>query len=212
MRRFIDQLIPVYSRIWLFLAVAANFGVYLGSRLIPKGREPLTLLTPIDRVIPFLPAFVVIYLLAYPQWICGHLLAARESQQLCRVYERADIIAKLLCGLFFLFLPTTLPRPSVTGSGPFELLTALIYRLDAPDNLFPSIHCLESCMCLRSAWCIKKAPGWYKMFSLVMTVLVFASTVCLRQHVFIDIPGGILVFEAGLFLSGLIENRKNMCR
>lgn len=204
----LDRLIPSYSRVWLFLVIAANFGVYVGTRFFTAGKTHYSMALPIDRIIPFIPAFIVIYLLAFVQWIFGYLLIAQESRSFCRLYSRADVIAKLLAGLFFLFLPTTLARPPVTGKSFFDWLTAMIYRIDAPDNLFPSIHCLESWVCLRSSWFLKKAPRWYKPLSLIMTLLVFASTVFLKQHVFVDILGGILVFEAGLFLSGLMENRK----
>ena len=42
---------------------------------------------------------------------------------------------------------------------------------------------------------MKKMPSWYKPFTLVFSLLVFASTVLLKQHLLIDIAGGILVAE-----------------
>ena len=44
-----------------------------------------------------------------------------------------------------------------------------------------------------------------------MTLLVFASTLLVKQHVLVDVPAGILAAELGLFLAnkcrlgGLIE-------
>ncbi len=37
---------------------------------------------------------------------------------------------------------------------------------------------------------------------LVMTLLVFASTVLVKQHVVVDMFGAVLVAELGFFLSG----------
>ncbi len=207
MAKRINRLIPSYSRKPLLMVVICNFSVYVGVRILCKGRKHHSLRLPVDGKIPFLPFFVIFYILAYLQWICGYIRIARESKPFCRLYTRADIIAKFLCGIIFWAFPTTIARPQITGTGLFDRLTALIYRIDAPDNLFPSIHCLESWVCLRSAWQMKKTPSWYKSFSLILTLLVFASTVCLKQHVFLDIPGGILVFETGLALSRLAEKK-----
>ena len=80
-------------------------------------------------------------------------------------------------------------------------LSSLIYQMDAPVNLFPSIHCLESWCCIHAAFCMKKTPRWYLPVTIVMSLCVFASTLLVKQHVFIDIIGGILVFEAGYFIA-----------
>ena len=73
--------------------------------------------------------------------------------------------------------------------------------MDAPDNLFPSIHCLESYVCFRGALYTKKVPVWYKYVMLISTVLVFASTVLVKQHVLVDMLGAVLAVEFGLFVS-----------
>ena len=44
-------------------------------------------------------------------------------------------------------------------------------------------------------------PKWYKMVSVVITVLVFVSTRALRQHVLIDVIGGVLTAELTWFVS-----------
>ena len=43
---------------------------------------------------------------------------------------------------------------------------------------------------------------------LVMTLLVFASTVLVKQHVLIDVLGGLAAVEIGLFFSGRPPFRK----
>ena len=49
---------------------------------------------------------------------------------------------------------------------------------------------------------LQKKNVWYITAQGVLAVLVFASTVLIKQHFVIDIPAGILVCEIGLFLSG----------
>ena len=72
---------------------------------------------------------------------------------------------------------------------------------DEPTNLFPSIHCVASWMAVRGACMMKGMPRWYVPLHFVVAVLVFASTVLVKQHFFVDIFAGIAVAELGLFLS-----------
>ncbi|CCY70604.1 uncharacterized protein BN508_01112 [Eubacterium sp. CAG:161] len=89
-------------------------------------------------------------------------------------------------------------------------MTNLIYTLDSPDNLFPSIHCLESWVCFRGAMRCKKVGKVYKVIMLILALLVFASTVMVKQHVFVDIIGAILVVEIGLALAKRLNIYKKL--
>ena len=193
---------PVYSWIPLCAVVAFNFTVYAGVRFINRNRAHYILSVPADELIPLWTPFVVIYLLAFVQWVLGYYLAARESSEVCWHVAAGDIIAKVITCLIFLAVPTTLHRPEITGSGFFDWVTRIVYAVDAPDNLLPSIHCLESWVCFRSSLWLKHAPRWYKWGSFVFTLLVFASTVFLKQHLLLDIPTGALLAEFGLWIAG----------
>ena len=72
----------------------------------------------------------------------------------------------------------------------------LVYRIDAADNLFPSIHCLVSWFCYIGIRGRKEIPMWYRGASCVMAVLVCVSTLTTKQHVIIDVAGGVLLAEA----------------
>ena len=180
-----------------------NMVAYMGTRIFTTGRYHYNIESPLDRMLPLVPFFVVFYVLAFAQWITGYLLIGREKKEYCYRFFLGEIIAKAICLVIFLVFPTTLNRPEITGNGIFERLLAFIYSVDAADNLFPSIHCLESWMCWRG--CRKltqtRLPGWFSGANLVLTLLVFASTVLCKQHVLIDIAGGVAVVELGLFLA-----------
>ena len=47
----------------------------------------------------------------------------------------ADFLAKAVCLICFLLLPTTNIRPSVEGDGLWEGLVRFLYQVDAPVNL-----------------------------------------------------------------------------
>ena len=199
-------MIPRYAWRLLVLAVAVNMAVYEGAGLLKDHLTFYSLELPVDRLLPFVPPFVMFYLLAFVQWIVNYVLITREGRKFCCRFVYADIISKLFCLAFFLLLPTTMERPEAVD-GFFGGLVNLIYHMDAPVNLFPSIHCLESWCCIRAAFAMKKMPVWYKVGSVVMSLGVFASTLLIKQHVLLDVFGGIVVFEVGLLISGKIVKR-----
>lgn len=202
-REKLASIYPTYSILPIAAMLGMNMVAYMGTRIFTTGRYHYNIESPLDRMLPLVPFFVVFYVLAFAQWITGYLLIGREKKEYCYRFFLGEIIAKAICLVIFLVFPTTLNRPEITGNGIFERLLAFIYSVDAADNLFPSIHCLESWMCWRG--CRKltqtRLPGWFSGANLVLTLLVFASTVLCKQHVLIDIAGGVAVVEIGLFLA-----------
>lgn len=207
MRRWIEKIVPRYAWGPLVLAVAVNMAVYEGVALFKDHLTFYSLELPIDRMLPFVAPFIVFYLLAFVQWVINYVLIARENKAFCYRFVYGDVISKLFCLLFFVLFPTTMERPDVVGTGRFDWLVKFIYHMDAPVNLFPSIHCLESWCCIHAAFAMKKVPNWYKGVTVVMSLGVFASTLLVKQHVLLDMFGGIVVFEAGLFISGWITKK-----
>lgn len=116
----------------------------------------------------------------------------------------AELIAKGIALTCFILLPTTVDiRPDIEtlkGGGIWNVLTEFVYSMDAADNGFPSIHCLESWVCFRGALKLEKVPRWYVYVMLGMTLLVFASTVFVKQHAIVDIAGGVAAVEIGLII------------
>ena len=202
MKEKIEKIIPGYAIVPLTTAVAVNMIIYFGTSSLRGYLHFHSLGSPLDDRIPFCAPFVLFYVLAYVQWIANYLLIAREGKAFCYRFAYGDAISKIFCLGFFLFYPTTLVRPEVVGNGLCEQLVRFIYAADAPVNLFPSIHCLESWCCIHAAFRMKKVSAWYRVVTIVMSAGVFASTLFIKQHVFIDMIGGILVFEAGYFLAG----------
>lgn len=200
-----NPLIPKYAIKPLALALLVNSCVYMGIAQLRRFLTFSSLETPLDTALPFLAPFVLFYVLAFVQWGLNYLLIARDSKELCYRFAFGNIIAKLICLFFFVFLPTTLARPEVTGTDLCNRLVRLIYTFDPPVNLFPSIHCLESWCCIRASFLLKKSNRTYQTATLIMSLGVFASTLFIKQHVIADVFGGIVVFEAGFRLAGRIQ-------
>ncbi len=195
------KILPKYSYIPIVLLFTFNMITYFGTKAINANMEHHTMEIFLDDLIPSWNFFIVFYVLAYLQWVVGFVMIARDSRELCYEYFAGEIIAKGICFLFFVLYPTMMIRPEIVDGNVFDWMTSVIYQIDQPNNLFPSIHCLESWIIARAAFKQKKTSKAYAYVMLILTILVFASTVLVKQHVFVDIIGGIAVVEIGLFLS-----------
>ena len=201
-KRLINELLPVYGFIALLSVLTVNTIVYNGSRLISRHLHHYRFSTGLDAQIPFIKEFVIVYILvAYGQWIYGFYLSAREDVKTCKTIFTAEITAKLMCLLFYLVIPTTMERAHISGNDLCSRWVQLVYSTDSADNLFPSIHCIESYLLMRTAGILKKAPDWYRTVTPVVTLLVMASTVFVKQHVIADCFAAVAVTEIALFIA-----------
>lgn len=195
---------PLPVRTWLLPlgALIWNQLLYYGGRRIAWYVPHYDLTMELDSAVPFLPWTVVIYFGCFLFWAISYLIFARQDvPSACRFFA-ADFLAKAVCFLFFICLPTTNIRPVVAGVTLWDDLMRLLYRIDAPVNLFPSIHCLVSWLCWIGVRRRRSIPGWYRILSFVMAVAVCLSTLTTRQHVLLDVAGGILIAECSYWFTG----------
>lgn len=178
-----------------------HFITYFGSRLLNAGWTHIDMTLPLDHMIPLCTPFIVAYFAAYAQWVLCFFIIARDGKELCFYISSSELIAKLCCLICFLAIPTCVTLPEVSGHTVFDWLTRFIYAADQPNNLFPSIHCVESWFCFRGVLLMKKRPKWLVSVTGIFSVIVFLSTVFVKQHVVVDIAAAIIVSELGLFLA-----------
>lgn len=194
----IYKIIPEYAIKPLIVCVIFNFTVYSGSRLINKCNTHSVfhnLTIHLDDRIPVVPIFALIYLGGYLFWITNYILISRVNKHQCYRLIMADLLGKLVCGIIYITFPTTNIRPDLTTSGVFVDMLKFIYSMDAADNLFPSIHCLVSWYCFIGVRNCKSVPTWYRYFSLFIAVMICISTLATKQHVIVDVVGGIVLAE-----------------
>ncbi len=195
------RLLPDYAWLPVIICVVMNILCFQGTRLITKNFHHYDISLPIDDMIPFLPQFVVVYLGCYVTWLLSYWFIAREEREICYRFFGAEITAKVVCTAIFLLFPTSMARPEITGSDIFSQMMGFVYSMDTPDNLFPSLHCFASWMAWRGLLPCKNVPKWYRVTAFIFMVLVLGSVVFTKQHLFVDIIGGILIAELGWLIS-----------
>lgn len=188
-------LIPAYGRWPLLFALVFQCAVYWGAKALTAGWYHFDMTTALDRAVPLLPWTVVIYAGAYLFWAVNYILAVRQGEDNGFRMLGADLLGKLVCLAAFLLLPTVTVRPEVPADAFLGRAMALIYAMDTPDGLFPSLHCFNSWLCWAGVRGQKGVPAWYRAFSLFFALAVAASTVTTRQHVLADVIAGLALGE-----------------
>ena len=211
MKKLAD-LVPKYTYIPFALCCLSLALAFYATRVFTTGGYHYDVSIALDGKIPLVPGFIAFYILAYAQWVLCLWLTSRESMGFFFQAAATEILGKLMAIPVFLVFPTAMVRPEITGSGFFDGMTELIYALDAPDNLFPSLHCFDSWLCLRFMCKMKKAPGWFKWANGIFSVLVFASVVLVKQHLLLDIFGGIALGELAWWVCRRLRAERVMYR
>lgn len=190
--RFLGWLIPSQRLLAVLFCLLLNSLVYWGAQTFTASWPHLDMTTALDRSIPLVPAWAVIYVGAFVFWAVSYVVMARGQQWY--TIMTAQVLAKLVCGVVFFLMPTTNVRPMLSDE-PFAWLLQLIYQMDEASCLFPSIHCLESWICFAGLRTNKALPGAVRWGSLIFAVLVCISTLTTYQHVWADVVAGVLLAE-----------------
>lgn len=160
---------------------------------------------PVDGLIPLIPQFILIYHLWYLFIIIniGYLLL-RDRNEFLRAILSINL-GNILAYITFFFFQSKVPRPVIAENGIFESIVRFTYTIDQPYNGFPSIHVLTTAvmMIALARMDIRKS---YKYGSLVFGLLIILSTVVVKQHVFVDILGGLTYAGASyVIISGILS-------
>lgn len=199
-RKILSDIVPRHGVFPLILAVALNFSVYFGTRIIAGGWHHYNIESPLDRMIPLWPPSVAVYFGCYLFWVVNYILIARQDKTSVCQFFSADFISRIVCMVFYLAFPTTNTRPRIEADGFWNQIMLLLYETDAADNLFPSIHCLVSWFCYIGLRGKKNISAGYRAASCIMAILVCVSTLTTKQHVLIDVAGGILLAEICVYI------------
>ena len=144
---FIKKYLPGWAILPLVTIVVLNCLIYWGSDQLTSGRYHYDFTGTLDRMVPLVPAFIWIYILAFPFWAVNYILAAQRGKDQFYRFVATDLTIHLACFVIFLILPTTNVRPEITGNSWSEQMLQFVYAMDggnSPSNLFPSIHCYVS--------------------------------------------------------------------
>ena len=163
----------------------------------------------LDDKIPLVSAFIIPYVWSYIYWAMGPMAVSKCEKEHFADYMAANLVSCVTGMLALALFPTYMDRVS---EGIYTLpehptflddLRLFWYSLDGSEigyNLLPSFHCINSTLCYLGVAGRKEIPAGYRGYSLVTTLLIYASTVFVKQHFVLDVVTGIALGAASFFV------------
>lgn len=184
------ELVPREAMGWFALVAAFFGGGYYALAALTTGAPARDLTTPLDGSVPFSAGWVLIYAAVYPMATLP-LFVVRDADLLRRVARAYLVVIAVSFVCFAAFPISAVPlRTGVPPLDPERFLewgTRLLYRLDPPRNLMPSLHvALATLAVVGSA---RANPRFAWGGAVVLTVIGIA-VVGLRQHYAVDVLAG----------------------
>ncbi len=188
------------KEIWKRLRGIIIFGIfYLTAFFFIEAREvPVHIIhTKFDDRIPFCKYFIIPYVLWY-FYVCGTILYLGLHDEKRNEYNRFSL-SMILGMVVFIITSLIYPngqdlRPVLSGNGFFEWAVKLLYTIDTPTNILPSLHVFASLACdialNRDPW-FKDHP-FAKWCSHGLALLICLSTMFLKQHSIVDVSAAFL--------------------
>ena len=206
MRKLSDKPAFIYAFVSTVLTMITNQIVYQGSKLINLHMKAWDISLPVDNSFRLIPWTIAIYVGSYFFWFVTYfLIALQDDRKTANRFFAMVHFGKLVCLVFFLVFPTTanLRPEEVVDTSFWADFVRFIYSADSPAvNYFPSMHCMASWFCFIGVRRNKDFHPVAKIIVLLCAVAVFISTITTRQHVLVDIPGGIIIAELCRVISG----------
>jgi PAP2 superfamily len=166
-------------------------GGYFGLGLSRNPAHIHEITTQLDEQIPFIASSVWIYLWVFP---CS--LTPLFVVRCPRLFRRSAIAYSVVIAISFVFFaayPVTSSRLRVAPttldlSHPSHWAVSVVYGLDPPYNLFPSLHLAIAAL---AAFSVRKATKRYGMAIFVSVGFVGVAVCTVKQHCLLDVFGGL---------------------
>lgn len=210
-KRFLPEILPP-EKIKVLTPMICYMLVYMVSFMLIEqwNRLHYTVIhTVVDDVIPFVPVFVIPYLLWFPYVTCAILFLLMVNEEayhkLCTVLAigmTVFIIVSVVFPNIHLLRPETMPVDNV-----FTRMVGMLYLADTPTNLTPSIHVFNSLAVVAAMWqwnwktdtgklYSARVRGFWRAVTTVLGLLITLSTMFIKQHSFSDV---VIAFAFFLF-------------
>ncbi len=172
---------------------AAAYGLANRFPLGPARELPLTAL---DRLVPFVPETVWIYVSDYLLLLVAFLVC-RDTLR----FAGAFLTVIAVCVLTQWLVPIAFPRalfPVDPSAGVSAWAVSVLWSLDAPTSCLPSLHVGMAAMAALSVARSPpvRAPRATTALIAIWAAAVCASTLTVKQHYAVDVAAGLAVAAA----------------
>jgi membrane-associated phospholipid phosphatase len=165
-------------------------GGYFGLGLSTNPTRAHELTTQLDEQIPFIASSVWVYLWAFP---CSLLpMFVVRCPRLFRRSAIAYAVVIAVALVFFAAYPVTsiglrAAATTLDLSRPSDWAVSVVYSLDPPYNLFPSLHVAITAL---AAFSVRRAAKLCGTAILLSVAFVGVAACMIKQHFLLDVFGG----------------------
>jgi len=198
----------VFKCIGITVFISAFFIAYFHVLNHPASATTIIPLTYFDHLISFQPLALPIYLSLWVYVAIAPVLIVKLDE----LYAFTLSIALMsIVGLaIFYFWPTSIPLREIN----WELYPSMQFlkEIDAAGNACPSMHVASAVF--SGAWldCILRriqSPSWARVMNIIWGIAIIHSTMATRQHVALDVLGGIVLALMAVLLARLVFWKKD---
>jgi len=173
--------------------------VYFGANALAARRAVVAhLYLPWELAIPFVPWMLWIYLSIAVLLL---LPLFQLEEEAIALLARRMLLGTALAGVVFLAVPAELGFARTEPAGGYARAFAILYVIDRPHNLVPSLHIVYSALILFAL--AEAAPSLWRAVCHGWLLLITVSLPLVHQHHLADIAGGYaLVWLCHRVISG----------
>lgn len=163
------------------------FSIYFFTNWTASQRiDPWHLYAEWELNVPLVPQFIWVYLSVY---LCCLLPLFVLTADQIKAFGRSFLKCTLTAGVIFLLFPAKLGFPRERFVEGYDGIFQVLYRLDQPYNLVPSLHVALASLVVLTI--VTYVPNRNLKWALnLWLLLVMMSVVLIRQHHLLDIVTG----------------------
>lgn len=166
--------------------------LYFGCEFFQKNPKNMDL--PIDKKIPAIPYFALIYVLWFPLIAIFPISLFKEAKNLYELYVICWIIDIVISVIIYLAYPTTCTRPKDLENIKGGWMLRILYKFSYKGlNCSPSMHCSISTLVFIFALAASTMPINLRIIYSTTALGIILSTLFTKQHVLIDLVTGVLL-------------------
>lgn len=179
------------------------FGLYFFAKQFVV--NPTILNNEIEDKIPLIPVFILFYMAWYFLLVIVPFILSRKSDKYFKIYCVSYVLCWIIAFFFYVFLPTAVKVPIIESNDVFSFLCNVIYPNDmqrnsvenigyaVAANVFPNGHTIASMLFIYCTAFCKQVKKSTTIIIACLSIGIIASTIFIKQHVFVDLLGGFII-------------------
>ena len=92
---YIGKVIPRYAFFSVIFCFVFNSLIYTGTQIIMKDAKHYDLSTPFDYSVPFIPGWVLVYVICFGFWAANYIIITREGNEDWFKFATGDYLSRV---------------------------------------------------------------------------------------------------------------------